>query len=62
MTGNPAINYSLGDQCSVASFTASGTMSINGTEAAETPGNQPLNCNIMVNELARNLIFGICRE
>jgi hypothetical protein len=37
-------------------------MSTNGTEAAQTPENQPLSGNIMVNELAPLDNFGISRE
>jgi hypothetical protein len=37
-------------------------MSTNGTEAAQTPPNQPLNSNIVVNELALLVIFGISPE
>jgi hypothetical protein len=57
-----SINHRSNGPRPSALFMASGTMSTNGTEPAERAEKQPLNSNIVVNELAPVLIFGICRE
>jgi hypothetical protein len=56
------VNYRRKAGAAGAPFTPIGIMSTNGTEAAQSPLNQPLNCNNMVNELAHLMIFGICPE